>query len=86
MAAVGTGLFVIGALVMGVAGIVLLIKAFQTSVLWGLGYLFVPFVSLIFVIMYWQDTKKPFLYTLAGLVVFLVGMALSVPAGEISMN
>ena len=30
-------------------GIVLIINAFQVSILWGLGYLFVPFVSLVFI-------------------------------------
>jgi hypothetical protein len=66
----------VGVLVMAVTGIVLLVKAFQTSILWGLGYLFVPFVSLIFVVMYWNDTKKPFLYMLGGLAVFVVGIVL----------
>jgi hypothetical protein len=84
MSAVGVGLFVIGSIVMLVAGVVLLVKAFQTSVLWGLGYVFVPFVSLIFVIMYWQDTKKPFLYVLLGLVIFLVGMAIGGPTGDMT--
>ncbi len=61
---------------MGITGIVLLTKAFQTSIMWGLGYIFVPFVSLIFVAMYWNDTKKPFLYMLGGLAVFIVGIAI----------
>jgi hypothetical protein len=76
MEAIALVLLVVGVLVMGVAGIVLLTQAFQTSIMWGLGYLFVPFVSLIFVVMYWQETKKPFLYMLGGLVVFMVGIAL----------
>jgi hypothetical protein len=76
MEAIGMVLLIVGVVVMGITGIVLLIKAFQTSVLWGLGYLFVPFVSLIFVVMYWNDTKKPFLYMLAGLAVFVLGMVL----------
>ncbi len=76
MEAIGLVLLIAGGLVMGIAGIVLLTKAFQTSTLWGLGYLFVPFVSLIFVVMYWNDTKKPFLYMLGGLAVFIVGIAL----------
>ena len=76
MEAIALVLLIVGFLVMGITGIVLVTKAFQTSIMWGLGYLFVPFVSLIFVFMYWSDTKKPFLYMLAGLVVFMVGMAL----------
>ncbi len=73
MGILAMGLFVVGIVVMTGAGLWLLAKAFQTSVLWGLGYIFVPFVSIIFVILHWPDTKKPFLYLLAGLLVFVVG-------------
>jgi hypothetical protein len=76
MEAVSMVLLVVGGLVMGIAGIVLLIKAFQESILWGLGYIFVPFVSLIFVVLFWQNTKKPFLYLLAGFAVFMVAILL----------
>jgi hypothetical protein len=62
-----------------VFGIQLLIAAFRTSVLWGLGSLFVPFVSLIFVIMHWNVAKKPFLRSLLGALVFGIGLALAPP-------
>lgn len=80
MSAVALGLAAIGGIVMLIAGLLLLVKAFQTSVLWGLGYIFVPFVSLVFVIMHWQETKKPFLYLLAGSAVMVVGLVLGAPA------
>jgi hypothetical protein len=83
MEAIAMVLLIVGVLVMGITGIVLLIKAFQTSIWWGLGYIFVPFVSLIFVIMYWNDTKKPFLYMLGGVVLFAVGIALGA-SGEMA--
>jgi hypothetical protein len=76
MSVIGLVLAGIGGIAVLVFGVILLVKAFQTSVLWGLGYIFVPFVSLIFVIMYWQETKKPFLYLLAGSAVMAVGLAL----------
>ena len=84
MGTVALGLFVVGIVTMTGAGLLLLIKAFQTSVLWGLGYIFVPFVSLIFVILHWQDTKKPFLYLMAGLVIFAVGAALGGAGTELA--
>jgi hypothetical protein len=84
MATLGLGLFVVGILIMTGAGLWLLVKAFQTSVLWGLGYIFVPFVSIIFVILHWQDTKKPFLYLLAGLAVFTVGAVFGGAGSELT--
>lgn len=69
-------LVVVGALIALVFGIQLLIVAFQTSLLWGLGYLFVPFVGLIFVIVNWDVAKKPFLRGLLGIPVYLLGLVL----------
>jgi len=84
MGAIGLVLSVIGGIAVLVFGVILLVKAFQTSVLWGLGYIFVPFVSLIFVIMHWQETKKPFLYLLAGSAIMVVGLVLGMPAAEMT--
>jgi hypothetical protein len=84
MGAIGLVLSVIGGIAVLVFGVILLVKAFQTSVLWGLGYIFVPFVSLIFVILHWQETKKPFLYLLAGSAIMVVGLVLGMPAGEMA--
>ncbi len=66
-----------GAIVACVYGIIILIKAFKTSVLWGLGSLFVPFVGLIFVIMNWEECKKPFLMSLLCIPLYLLGFFLS---------
>jgi hypothetical protein len=65
-------LFYAGCLVSIVAGLWLLVVAFKTSILWGLGSLIVPFVSLIFVFMHWQDARKPFLWSLLGIVLMVV--------------
>lgn len=85
MQILGTILLVIGALVAFIYGIILLIKAFQTSVLWGLGYLFVPFVALIFVIVHWDVAKQPFLYSLLGVAIMFIGIAL-VPESALNAN
>ena len=84
MGAIGLALAGVGGIVMMVFGVILLVKAFQTSVLWGLGYIFVPFVSLVFVALHWQETKKPFLYLLAGSAVMVVGLALGMPASQMT--
>ncbi|MGB0372408.1 MAG: hypothetical protein ACPGN3_13830 [Opitutales bacterium] len=57
----------------------LIILAFAESVLWGLGFLFVPFVSLIFIFKYWHMTKGFFLKYLATVAAFFV-MAVAFPA------
>ena len=70
----GTALYFLGIAVMLVGGIWILVNAFKTSILWGLGSLFVPFVSLIFVIMHWADNMKPFLIQLAGVALMVCGI------------
>lgn len=52
----------------------LLILQFQTSIFWGLACIFIPFVSLIWLILHWEDGKMPFLYSLLFAVVFFGGM------------
>ena len=73
-------LIAIGLIIALVYGIILLIKAFQTHILWGLGSLFVPFVSLIFVIMHWDIAKKPFLMGLISIPFYIAGTAM-LPSG-----
>ena len=69
-----TALLVLGMILSVVGGIWLLVVAFQTGVWWGLGSLFVPFVSLVFVIMHWQPSKKPFLISVVGTVLLIIGV------------
>ncbi|MBI2919832.1 MAG: hypothetical protein HYY18_01970 [Planctomycetes bacterium] len=66
-------MFIIGLVIMLVGGIWLLIEAFKESVLWGLGCLFIPIVSLIFVILHWDKAGKPFLIQVVGAVLFAIG-------------
>ena len=80
MEIVSIALILIGSVISIIFGIHLLIVAFQTSILWGLGYLFIPFVSLIFVIVHWSEAKTPFLRSLIGVALVILGMVLS-PAG-----
>jgi hypothetical protein len=73
----GLILLILGIAIGAVGGIWLLVKAFQAGVLWGLGSLFVPLVSLIFVITHWQEAKKPFLVNVAGVALMIAGVVLS---------
>lgn len=49
-----------------VGAIMFLIVAFSESVLWGLGCLLLPFVSLVFLILHWRQAKKAFFIELIG--------------------
>ena len=80
MAIIGGILTAIGTILILIYGIIILIIASQKSILWGLGCLFVPFCSLVFVIMHWDDCKKPFLKMLVGIVLNAVGVGLLTPS------
>jgi glutaredoxin len=51
-------------------GILVMIAAFNESLLWGLCYIFVPFAKLAFLILHWAEAKKGFFISLLGLAVF----------------
>jgi hypothetical protein len=70
-------LIVLGGLACLYGGIVILVHAFQKSILWGLGSLFIPFVALIFVVLNWAENMKPFLIYLAGAVLVGIGVGIS---------
>ncbi|WDE96611.1 hypothetical protein PQO03_01340 [Lentisphaera profundi] len=76
MEALATVCLVIGMIIALVFGIILLMKAFKESLLWGLGYIFVPFVSLFFVIMHWEEAKSSFLKGLIAVPFYALGIFL----------
>ncbi len=80
MTGVAGVLMAIGGIIMLVGGIMFLIVAFKESVLWGLGSMFVPFVSLVFLIKFWGQAKKPFFIQLAGLPFYLIGWVMMLKA------
>ena len=70
-------LAILGFILAIVGGIGMLIVAFRESVLWGIGCLLIPLVSLIFVLSHWDEAKKPFLIQLGGVVLILVSGVLN---------
>jgi hypothetical protein len=76
MAVIAMGLLIIGSLVSLVGGIMFLIAAFKESIWWGLGSIFIPIVSLIFLFMHWSVAKRPFFINLAGLALIIIAMLL----------
>lgn len=78
------GLQIIGYIISLVFGIIIIIKAFQTHVGWGICVLVVPFASLVFVIKYWDKAGKPFLLSLISIPFFAAGfimMITTIPTG-----
>ena len=71
----------IGWLVTMVGGVWMMVNAFKTSLLWGLAYLFLPFASLVWMVMHWAEAKKPFMVSLAGCAVMLAGLGVGVVLG-----
>ena len=65
-------LWIVGSIVSLIGAIWFLIAAFRQSILWGLGCIFVPFVSLIFLIVHWRDAAKPFGVSLLGSIIIAV--------------
>jgi hypothetical protein len=82
MAILGMLLLVVGLAVAAVGGIWLIVVAFQESVLWGLGSLFIPLVGLAFVISHWDAAKRPFLINLGGALLIVLGTVLGGTGAE----
>jgi hypothetical protein len=73
VATLGTVLYVTGIMIALICDIWIVVLAFQESVLWGLGCLFLPFIGIVFAIMYWDTAGKPFLISLGGAALAFVG-------------
>jgi hypothetical protein len=73
MEILGLILVCVGLAIAAVGGIWLIVVAFQESVLWGLGSLFIPLVGLAFVISHWDTAKRPFLVNIGGAVLMVLG-------------
>ena len=72
----GYVLLFIGAIIALVGTIIFLVAAFSEHIGWGLACIFLPFASLIFLVMHWHDAKKGFFLSLAGTVIVMIGIAL----------
>lgn len=70
-------LLVLGSLIAAIGGIWLLVAAFGESIWWGLASLFVPFASLLFVILHWSKAKAAFCLGLLGTCVAIGGVVSS---------
>ena len=60
---------IIGLTIFFIGGLGLLIAAFRTNILWGIGIILFAPAALIFVILNWNEAKNPFFLQLLGLVI-----------------
>ncbi len=66
-------LSIIGLVLFIVGGLGLLIAAFKTHILWGVGIIVLAPAAIFFVILHWGVAKNPFLLQLLGFVILLIG-------------
>ena len=73
----GMILTAIGGIMAVVGGVWIIVLAFRKSIVWGLLCLFISPVAILFAIQNWAIAKRPFLIEIAGVVIMIVGIALS---------
>jgi len=68
----GGAIVISGVLLTVISDTMIIVKAFKTTLLWGFGTLFIPIVTLAFIVLYWEITKKYVLWLLIGILLFVV--------------
>jgi hypothetical protein len=81
MAVLGIILCVVGIIVSLVGGIWFLVVAFRESILWGLLCLFISFCSVIFLVMHWEESWRPFFLSFGGGVIAFIGIMIAASGG-----
>ncbi len=66
-----------GASVGALFAIIILFRAFQQSFVWGFGCLLIPFMIFVFVMLNWEESKRPFLLFLLAIPITVVGAILA---------
>ncbi len=66
-----SGIDMLGLAILVIGGFWLIIEAFKTSILWGLGCLIITPVSLVFIFVHWDKAKSPFILQLVGLALII---------------
>lgn len=69
-------LIAIGAIWATACGIILLVRAFRESLLWGFGCILVGVLGLVFMIMHWDQNKRLFFAHLGAVAVMVLGYGL----------
>ena len=70
---IGVIALVIGSIISVIGNIWLLVLAFREGMVWGLAAMFVPFVMLVFVVMYFGETWQPMAINILGTLIAVMG-------------
>jgi hypothetical protein len=70
-------IFLLGLGMILLGSVRIMISAFRTSILWGLGWLFLPFGKLIYLIVHWDEAKPGFFLYLKGVGILALGTFLA---------
>ncbi|MEI8669936.1 hypothetical protein P4S65_17980 [Pseudoalteromonas sp. B131b] len=70
-------LSIIGIIIVVVGGIFLLIETFRESILWGIGCILISPISLLFIVLHWDVSKKPVVIQIVGLIIMFFGASLA---------
>jgi hypothetical protein len=73
----GALIILLGIVIFVIGGLFFLVAAFRESIWWGLACLFIPIVSLFFLIVHWRVAQKPFFIQLLGFAVLVIGAIIS---------
>ena len=63
----------LGLIIFVIGGILFLVEAFKTSLLWGLGCVFLTPVTIFYLAFHWATARKPFAIQMVGLLLLLAG-------------
>lgn len=82
----GIVLFVVGFLLAIAGGFWTLILAFSDNIVWGLASFFIPFVSLIYIIIKWSNksVRKSFFLGISGWLIIFLGGSIVAKSGAFS--
>ena len=75
LATAGVIVMWVGLALMLVGALLFVIAAFREGILWGLAVLFLPIVSIIFLIVHWHRAKDPFLMQVSGFIFVLIAVS-----------
>jgi len=65
-------LLIIGLILFIIGGLGLLIAAFKTHILWGVGIIILAPAAVVFTVLHWGVAKNPFLLQLLGFVIMFI--------------